>query len=89
MNPGTSADDMSSYAPTARSIRITGLVDQKFAPRVAWSVVILISVIGSGRDSAIYVAAICDVISRTCSSTTGTSSASAKMRSLSCICATA
>src|SRR5688500_5344572 len=46
--PGTSADEISSYAPTTRSIRVTGRCDQKFAPRREWSAVMRISVVGAG-----------------------------------------
>src|SRR5512132_3007581 len=42
-------DEMSSYSPTRRSMRVTGRDDQKFAPRVAWSVVMRIVRKGSGR----------------------------------------
>src|SRR4051812_46084312 len=40
---------MSSYSPTARSIRMTGHFDQKLMPRVACSVVMRISDAGSAR----------------------------------------
>ena len=48
MKPGTLADEISSYAPTARSMRVTGRSDQKFLPRVACSVVMRISVAATG-----------------------------------------
>ncbi len=48
VNPGASAELISAYAPTAISIRVIGCRDQKFAPRVACSEVILSSTVGSG-----------------------------------------
>src|SRR5258707_82492 len=48
VNPGASAELISAYAPTAISMRVIGCRDQKFAPRVACSEVILSSTAGSG-----------------------------------------
>ena len=46
-------DEISSNAPTARSIRMTGRFDQKFSPRVAWSAVMRISLAGSAATDAL------------------------------------
>src|SRR5687768_2455553 len=51
VTPGTSAEEMSSYAPTTRSMRVTGRDDQKFAPRSERRATRRISERGSGGDS--------------------------------------
>src|SRR4026208_1896009 len=48
VKPGASAELMSSYAPTAMSMRVTGRRDQKLAPRIECSDVIFSSTAGSG-----------------------------------------
>src|SRR5689334_20056642 len=46
---------MFSKSPTARSMRITGRLDQKLIPRVACNVVMRISVAGSALSDALIV----------------------------------
>src|SRR4029078_10851905 len=50
-----SAEEMFSKSPTARSMRITGRLDQKLIPRVACNVVMRISIAGSALSDALIV----------------------------------